>query len=395
MFDLSKARADTPAVENGIYLNNAGCSLMPQPVIDAVQNYFTLEVSIGGYPAMLQETGACDAVYDSVASLINAKPNEIALMGGHGIAWSSVFYGLQFNEGDRILTSRSEYAANYVAFLQMQKRTGCVIDVIPCGNDGATDPVALEKIIDGSVKLIAVNWIPTNGGLMNPAAEIGRVARAHGIPYLLDACQALGQLPVDVEELGCDYLTSAGRKWLRGPKGSGFLYVREERLAEGQPEPAIIDDIGASWKKADEYELVASARRFETHEQQPALRLGLGAAVEYARALGLENIRERVRHLAKGLRSELSSLPGITVRDLGTEHAGLVTFSHETIAAAEITAALKAGNITVKTIPKAGALLDTTVRDIPELVRASAHYYNSEDELETFLRALGGAISAA
>jgi selenocysteine lyase/cysteine desulfurase len=166
-------------------------------------------------------------------------------------------------------------------------------------------------------------------------------------------------------------------------------------LAEGQPEPAIIDDIGASWKKADEYELVASARRFETHEQQPALRLGLGAAVEYARALGLENIRERVRHLAKGLRSELSSLPGITVRDLGTEHAGLVTFSHETIAAAEITAALKAGNITVKTIPKAGALLDTTVRDIPELVRASAHYYNSEDELVTFLRALRGIIGAA
>ncbi len=395
MFDLSKARADTPAVENGIYLNNAGCSLMPQPVIDAVQDYFALEASVGGFPAVMQEAEALKGVYASVASLINAKPNEIALMGSHTVAWQSVFYGLSFGEGDRILTSRSEYGANYVAFLQMQKRTGCIIDVIPCRNSGATDPVALEKMIDSNVKLIAINWIPTNGGLMNPAAEIGRIAKAHGVPYLLDACQAIGQMPVDVKELGCDYLTSAGRKWLRGPKGTGFLFVREDRLAASDPEPAMIDDFGALWTKPDAYELASSAQRYETHEHEPALRLGLGAAVEYARALGLENIRERVRRLAEGLRSELSNLSGITVRDLGTEHAGLVTFSHDTLSAAEITAALKAENITVKTIPRAGALIDTFARDIPELVRASAHYYNSEDELATFLRALAGAIGAA
>ncbi len=386
--DSDRLRAETPAVENGVYLNNASCSLMPLPVIDAVRDYFALEASVGGFRAMAKEAGAIDAVYGSVASLINAKPGEIALMGSHTLAWQSVFQGLRFQEGDRILTSRSEYGANYVAMLQMQKRTGCVIEVIPCGNDGASDPVALNKMIDGAVKLIAINWIPTNGGLVNPAAEIGRVAGAHGIPYLLDACQAVGQMRVDVEELGCDYLTSAGRKWLRGPKGTGFLFVREERLAE----PGIIDDFGALWTKPDGYELVAGARRYETHENAPALRLGLGAAADYALALGLDNIRERVRRLAGGLRSRLAALPGITVRDLGSDQAGLVTFSHDTIAAVDITTALQAENITVKTIPRAGSYLDTLARDIPELVRVSAHYYNTEDELEAFLRALRKAI---
>jgi cysteine desulfurase/selenocysteine lyase len=393
MIDVLKARAETPAAENGIYLNNAGCSLMPGPVIDAVQGYFALEARTGGYPTMMQEAKKIDAVYTSIASLINAKPKEIALMSSHGVAWSSVFYGLSFKEGDRILTSRSEYGANYVAFLQMQKRTGCVIDVIPCANSGATDPVALEKMIDDRVKLIAITWIPTNGGLMNPAAEIGRVANDHGIPYLLDACQAVGQTPVDVHELGCDYLTATGRKWLRGPKGTGFLYVREDRLATGNPEPAIIDDFGAPWTDANEYILVDSARRFESHEKEPALMLGLGAAAEYAQALGLENIRKCVDDLAEGLRSELANLPGITVQNLGTEHAGLVTFTHDTVAAADITAALQNENISVKTIPRAGALLDTLARDLPVLVRISAHYFNSEDELDTTMSVLRRAIA--
>jgi len=395
MLDLSRARAETPAAENGTYLNNAGCSLMPQPVIDAVQEYFALEAEIGGFKASIQESETIASVYGSVAALINAKPNEIALMGSHTLAWQSLFQGLRFEEGDRILTSRSEYGANYVAMLQMQKRTGCVIDVIPCRNDGATDPVALEKMIDGKVRLIAINWIPTNGGLMNPAAEIGRTARAHGIPYLLDACQAVGQVPVDVEDLGCDYLTATGRKWLRGPKGTGFLYVREEKLSGPGCEPGIIDDFGAPWTGPDSYELIDTARRFETHENEPALRLGLGAAADYACSVGLATIRERVKQLAEGLRNELRALPGITVQDLGAEHAGLVTFSHASVAAGDITAALNAENITVKTLPRTGAYLDTLARDIPDLVRVSAHYYNLQDELERVLGAIRSTVAKA
>ncbi|MFQ5626233.1 MAG: aminotransferase class V-fold PLP-dependent enzyme [Methyloligellaceae bacterium] len=392
--NIDRLRDDTPGVGSGIYLNTAGCSLMPRPVIGAVQDYFALEASAGGYPAMIQQTQALEAVYASLASLINAKPNEIALMGSHTDAWQSVFYGLSFSEGDRILTGRAEYGANYVAFMQMRKRTGCEIEIIPCDTSGATDCQALEKMIDDRVKLIAITWIPTNGGLVNPAAEIGKVAQAHAIPYLLDACQAVGQMPVDVEALGCDFLSATGRKWLRGPKGTGFLYVREARLAGAGSEPAMIDDFGALWTKPDEYELRGDARRFETHEYAPALRLGLGAAAEYALNLGLDRIQDRVRRLAASLREELARIPGITVRDLGTEKAGLVTFSHDSIEPGAINRALEAEAIQLKVVPREGALLDSTARRLGEMVRASPHYFNSEQELETFLKGLHKAISA-
>lgn len=393
MIDVKKARTETPAAGSAVYLNNAGCSLMPQPVIAAAQGYFALEASVGGYPAMEKEAAALTGVYESIARLVNASPSEIALTGSNTLAWTQVFHGMRFNEGDRILTSRSEYGANYVAFLQMRKRTGCRIEVIPSDNSGATSPSALEKMIDAQVKLIAVNWIPTNGGLVNPVAEIGRIANKHGIPYLVDACQAVGQMPVDVREIGCDYLTSAGRKWLRGPKGSGFLYVRKERLDDF--EPAILDDVGAPWVSPETYDLLPNARRFETHEHAPALRLGLGAAADYAMTLGLNTIRDHVRNLAEDIRSELSRIPGITVQDLGSERGALVTFNHETMPAAEITSRLGEEGVRVKTIPRAGALNDTLARSIDELVRVSAHYFNSEDDIETCLRTLRDILVSA
>lgn len=388
--DLNKLREETPGAESAVYLNNASCSLMPQPVVDAVQDYFALESRIGGFPAVAKKADAHQAVYASVARLIGAKPSEIALMGSNTLAWASVFYGMRFKEGDRILTSRSEYGANYVEMLQMQKRTGCVIEVIPSDNTGATSPSALEKMIDEQVKLIAVNWIPTNGGLVNPVVEIGKIANTHDVPFLVDACQAVGQMPVDVNEIGCDYLTCAGRKWLRGPKGSGFLYVRDSRLDD--IEPGIIDDIGAAWVEPDRYVLRADARRFETHEHAPALRLGLGAAAEYALSIGIENIRDHVRDMADDIRKELASMPGVSVQDLGSERGALVTFSHDTLAAKDIVGQALEDGVWLKTIPRAGALMDTTARGIDELVRISAHYYNNADDIEACLRSLRKAV---
>lgn len=386
MIDIEAVRAETPGVAGIVHLNSAGAALMPQPVIDAVQDHFALEVMIDGYAASKQRAAAQEAVYASVAELIGATPQEIALAENSTLAWQLAFYGLSFGEGDRILTSRAEYGANYVAFLQMRKRTGCVIDVIPDGADEATDPEALERMIDDRVKLIAITWIPTNGGLVNPAAEIGRVARAHGIPYLLDACQAVGQVPVDVVALGCDFLAAAGRKWLRGPRGTGFLYVRKAML--DRVEPAMIDHTGALWAAPDRYELRADARRYESFEHAVALRLGLGAAVDYARRLGIEAARDAVRANAGTLREELSALPGVTVQDIGSEKSGLVTFSHERVAARELADRLQAGGIQVNVSRPDSTLLDASARRLPEIVRASPHYYNSADDLTRFLRAV-------
>jgi selenocysteine lyase/cysteine desulfurase len=304
------------------------------------------------------------------------------------VAWQHAIFSQDLKEDDRILTAEAEYAANYIAYLQMQKRTGCVIDVIPSDGSGATYTRALEKMIDGRVKLIAITWIPTNGGLMNPAAEIGRIAKTHGIPYLLDACQAVGQMPVDVGELGCDYLAATARKFLRGPRGTGFLYVRAEILE--RLEPYMLDMFGAEWTAPGEYEMRPDARRFETWESSLALHLGMGAAADYALDVGLEAIAERAFRLGSALRDGLKESQGISVYDIGAEKCAIVSFSHDSVDADSIKSALRNKNINVSVSGPSSTLLDANALGLPDLVRASPHYYNSEEDIETFLGALRG-----
>jgi cysteine desulfurase / selenocysteine lyase len=377
--DLARLRAETPGVSARVHLNNAGSGLMPAPVLDAMIGYLRREAEIGGYETADENAARLDAVYDSVAGLIGASRDEIALAENATVAWQMAFYALPLRSGDRILTARAEYAANYVAFLQVARRTGASIEVIPDDADGVLDPQALERMIDERVRLIAITWVPTNGGLVNPAAAVGRIARAHGIPYLLDACQAVGQMPVDVTTLGCDMLSATGRKFLRGPRGTGFLYVRRALLH--QLEPPVIDHFGAPWVAADRYELRPDARRFETWENNYAARLGLGIAVDYAQAIGIEAIMARCRALADQLRGGLAAIPGVTVHDLGRHPAAIVSFSVRGIDSGAVKARLAEAAINVSTSTPSSTLLDATARALPIVVRASPHYYNSDDEI--------------
>jgi selenocysteine lyase/cysteine desulfurase len=384
--DLDRLRAETPGTKNVNHLNNCGAALMPLPVLGAMQRHLILEAEIGGYEAADARKAECEAVYASVARLIGAQPGEIALVENATMAWDMAFYSLKFRPGDRILTAQAEYGANYVAYLQMAKRTGAVIEVIPNDAAGQTDPAALEAMIDERVKLISITWMPTNGGLINPAAEIGQVARRHGIPYLLDACQAAGQVPIDVAGLGCDMLSATGRKFLRGPRGTGFLYVRQGLLET--LEPPMIDHDAAVWAAPDRYELRHDARRFETWENAYALRLGLGAAADYALDLGLEAISARCRMLGRMLRTALNALPGVTVYDLGRDPGAIVTFTLDGIESARVKAALAERTINVSTSSQNSTLIDATARHLPVVVRAAPHYYNSEDEIEAMVTAV-------
>lgn len=384
--DIERVRAETPGTAYRIHLNNAGASLMPAPVLEAMTAHLRREAEIGGYEAAAEASDRISAIYDRVASLIGASRDEIALASNATVAWQMAFYSFRFREGDRILTTRAEYGANYVAYLQVAKRTGAVIDVIPDDASGALDPAALERMLDDRVRLIAITWIPTNGGLVNPAAEVGRIARAHGIPYLLDACQAVGQMPVNVEAIGCDMLSAPGRKFLRGPRGTGFLYVRRSLLE--RLEPPMIDHDGASWVAPDRYELRPDARRFETWESSYAARLGLAAAVDYALEIGLEEIERRARSLANEMRGMLSEVPGLTIHDLGRNPAAIVSFSLAGHDAAAVKARAAAHGVNVSISGPSSTLLDATARNLPTLVRASPHYFNTEDDLEALARAI-------
>ena len=381
-FDVFRARQDTPGCEQVLHFNNAGAALMPRQVIDAVTGHLWLEAEIGGYEAADSAHDKVERVYDAISQLIGCQPEEIAIIENATRAWDMAFYSLPFKSGDRILTSMAEYASNYIPFLQIAQRTGAVVEAIPNDHNGQVSIEALQSMIDERVKLIAITHVPTNGGLVNPAMEIGNIARQANILFLLDACQSIGQMPIDVQVIGCDMLSATGRKYLRGPRGTGFLYVRRDLIE--QLEPPFLDLHAATWVTKDRYEIRADARRFENWETNYAGKIGLGVAIDYALAWGLEDIWRRVSTLASTLRTRLSHIPAVQVHDLGLQKCGIVTLTIDGWSPEEIRGKLAGQKMNVSVSRAASTRLDMDGRGLAGVVRASVHYYNTEEEIERF-----------
>jgi selenocysteine lyase/cysteine desulfurase len=391
MLDVARARADTPGCEHVAHFNNAGAALPTRAVLDTVIEHLELEARVGGYLAADLAAERSAAVYASVASLLGASPDEIALVENATRAWDMVAYslGASFGPGDRVLTSKAEYASNVIGLLQLAARTGASVEVVPDDESGQLSVDALADMLDASVKLLAMSWIPTQGGLVNPAAAVGAVTRAAGVPYLLDACQAVGQLPIDVEALGCDFLSATGRKYLRAPRGTGLLYVRADWIE--RLDPPFLDVHAAQWAPGDRVVARADARRFESWERSVANQLGLGAAVDHALELGVDAIAERVIALGASLREQLAVVPGLTLHDRGVEQCGIVTFTVDGVDVYELAASLRAQaiNISVSTIDF--ARYDFEARGLSAVDRASVHYYNTDEELVRLVDAVATA----
>lgn len=385
-FDIERARKETPGCAHVLHFNNAGAALIPEPVLSTVTGYFQFEIERGGYEAADLKADDLQHFYRSASHLIHCQPSEIAYIENATRAWDMAFYSLDFKPGDKILTAVSEYASNYVAFLQVAKKTGAVIEVISNDPSGQLSLADLERRMDSRVKLIAITHIPTNGGLINPAAEVGKIARDANVFYLLDATQSVGQMPINVQEIGCDALCATGRKYLRAPRGTGFLYVSNRVLSE--MDPPFIDLHAAYWKSPQEYDLAPGARRFETWETNYSNKLGLKAAIDYALSWGLESTWERVRFLGDRLRSKLRAIPGVKVHDLGEKKCGIVTFTVHALTPQEVRKRLQEKKINVSVSLAEYSRLDMDQRGLSALVRSSVHYYNTEEELERFCEAV-------
>lgn len=386
--DLIRLRTETPGCGSGIiHLNNAGAALMPAAVLEALRSHIEREAVLGGYEAAALAAPEADAARDEIAALIGGAPDEIALTDSATRAWHAVVGAFDWRVGDEVLTVASEYSSHMITFHHLARLRGVVVRVAPEREDGTADPAGLAALVGPRTRLIALTHMPTNDGLINPAAEIGRIAAAAGVPYLLDACQSVGQSPIDVTELGCTMLSATGRKYLRGPRGTGFLWARRDWAETAMP--AMLDLMSARWTAPDTYEIAPGARRFELWERNIAGQVALGAACRLARRTGVVPMWARIQALAGALRERLADCPGITVCDRGTEQSGIVTFAHARLPAETLSARLRERfgiNTSVSAVQLTRrALID---RGVTHTVRASPHAYTLADEIDALIQAL-------
>ena len=391
--DIDRLRAETPGTQNVNHLNNAGAGLMPDPVREIVLDHLDLETRIGGYEAEAARHSEIQSVYDSVGALIGADPQNVAITDNATGAFIQALSAVPFAPGDVILTTRNDYVSNQLMFLSLASRFGIEVVRAPDESTGGVDVQALAKLVHRRrPKLVAVTQVPMNSGLIQRVADIGAICREREILYLVDACQSVGQMPVDVEDIGCDFLSATSRKFLRGPRGVGFLYA-SDRVLEGGLEPLFPDLRGADWIEGDLYQPAPGARRFENFEAPVAMVLGMGRAARYALDLGLEPIRERAWTLAESLRERLTELCSVQVQDKGEERCAIVTLSTEGRQPLDLLRALRKEGINTSRCGRDAAIFDLEEKRVDQVLRVSPHYYNTEEEIAAFVDALSRLMS--
>lgn len=390
--DIDLLRRQTPGCAGVTHLNNAGSALPPAIVTDTVVAHLRREEQIGGYEAHAEAADRIEAVRESVAALVGARADHIALLESATAAWtralSAVVFTRPLDENDRVLVSSAEYASNVLPLLQLSMSTGATVEFIPDGDDGCVDADAFARMLDDDVAVVAITHCPSQNGLVNDVAAIGAALEGSDAWYIVDACQSAGQLPIDVSAIHADFLSVTGRKFLRGPRGTGFLYASDRALDELEPFP--LDVHSATWLSHG-YEVQQSARRFEYWEKSYAAILGLGSAIDYALDCGIDSLAVRIRQLAEHARVSLDALPGVVVRDRGDVRSGIVTFTHDAIPSGDLVARIKAAGVNVSHSTPDYARHDFDQRGITGMVRASPHAYNTIEEIDRLVAVVAGA----
>jgi cysteine desulfurase/selenocysteine lyase len=378
--DIEKLRADTPGTQAVIHFNNAGCSLPVKETIDIITEYLQLEATLGGYEVKNKYENIINDFYSEAAELINAGKDEIAIVSNASDGVNKILHSIQWKAGDVLLTTEVEYGNCYLNYLKLKEEKGIIVKIVPSDHDGNILLKKMEEMISSKVKLIAVTHIPTNSGLIMPAEKIGNIAKKHNILFLLDACQSVGHIPVDVKKIQCDFLSTTSRKYLRGPRGMGFIYARKEILEKLKP--STLDMVTAHWKDADNYAWDCNIKIFEQWEKSYALLLGFSKALSYLNNLGVENTWKRIQYLSTYLRSQLEQTGGIEVTDIGKEQCGIVTFSVAGIDSEKLVNALLKHGINLSTSLRFSTVLDMDKRGLTGVCRASIHYFNTKEEID-------------
>lgn len=385
--DVDKVRAETPGVGHVTHLNNAGASLPPAIVLDAVVDYLRIEAMTGGYEIAKDRAEDLADVYDAACALLGGRPENWAFVESATRAWNAAFSSLRFKPGDRIITTKAEYPSNMAGLLRARDINDVEVAVAPDDEHGQLDVAALESMLDERTRLVSVTHVPTQGGLINPAQEVGAILRDTPILYQLDACQSVGQLPIDVDEIGCDILSFTGRKFVRGPRGTGMVWVSDSALSV-MGNPNGVDMQGSNWEAPMTITPLPTAARFEPYEVFFAGKVGLAIALRYAASLGIDDIAARNADLASSLRDKLTQLHGVSLHDKGLNKSALVTFNVDGHDPTDISRRLREAAINVSVTNQSSARLDFPDRGLTKVVRASVHYYNDSEDIDSLVTAI-------
>lgn len=385
---IAQVRKETPGLEGHLHLDNAGASLMPDPVIARMKAALEQDVLLGGYVAQEQQQEELNAIYDDFAILFGGVSADYAVVGSAVDGWTKAFYSLPLQRGDNIVTAYTEYCANYVAYLQLKATRGVEIRVARMAPGGGIDLDHLESLIDRSTKLIGVTHMPSSSGEIVDAMTIGKIAKHHNVLYQLDACQSAGHIPLSVSEIGCDIMTGTARKFLRGPRGIGFLYVNQR--ARDQMEPVVLTNQSAAWVSADSYELLDNARIFEAWERSVMNQLGFKAALDYYKELGPLSASGTLLSIADTIRQGLADIPHVIPTCPEGSKSAIITFNIKGMEAVEAKQKLADSMMTVQTASVQHTRLDLEARGIETAVRVSPHYYVTERDAAVFLNRIDG-----
>ena len=386
MLDIKKIRLETPGCQSRIHFNNAGSSLNPKGVFVAVQSYLNREQEIGSYEAAEEAKVLINSFYTKFSELLNCSESEIAFIENSTRAWEMAVHSISWKPGDQIITGENEYGSNYLGLLHLAKQRSLKILTIPNDESGTISLSQLEESVTDKTRLIAITHVASQRGDVQPASKVGEIANKHNILYLLDACQSVGQINLDTKSLKCDFLCGSGRKYLRGPRGTGFLYTKSTALKT--LEPVFLDLHSANWKNVGSYEFVRDAKMFECWERNMAAMIGLTTAVEYLLKLDVKMVEQRVKQLSLNLREKLSELAAIKILEKSNNCSGIVTFTKTSISATDLKDELQKKGINISVIKQRNARLDLGKECTGDINRASLHYYNSEQEISEFIKEL-------
>ncbi len=386
--NIDLLRKQTPGCNEKIHFNNAGASLMSQPVMDALLQHIQLEAITGGYEAADLQAKEIAGFYESTAQLLNGKAANIAFTSSATSSFARALSCIPFHEGDSILLANEDYISNQIAFLSLQKRFKLKIIRAASLQSGGVDVDDMKRLMEvHHPRLVSLTHVPSNTGLIQPVEAVGELCEEQDIYYLVDGCQSVGQIPVDVQKIRCDFLTATMRKFLRGPRGAGFLYV-SDRIINQKLEPLFIDLRGADWISANEYSLRMDARRFEEWEIPYALLLGSKEAIDQANTLGLENIQARNKNLGDRVRRGVEEIPGLRLLDIGADQSSIITVAMAGQKAQEVLHRLRTMNINTSVAARPFALIDFEAKQVDWALRISPHYYNTDNELDILMDAL-------